>query len=109
MPPSVTVKHLWQTKNRAASRLDAKSRPAPPFRRCCCRIIIRAFNVRGDPMDKQLVAALVRAAGLEKALAEFPDDVMAAAEQSLNNAGAVKVPTDPAAEPWPPMRAGVGL
>jgi hypothetical protein len=60
-------------------------------------------------MDKQLVAALVRAAGLEKALAEYPDDVMAAAEQSLNNAGAVKVPTDPTAEPWPPMRAGVGL
>jgi hypothetical protein len=56
-----------------------------------------------------LVIALAKAAGLEKALAEFPDDVAAAASQALNNAGAVQVPTDPAAEPWPPMRAGVGL
>ena len=55
------------------------------------------------------IAALARAAGLEKALAEFPDDIAAAAAQALNNAGAVKVPIDPAAEPWPPMRAGVGL
>lgn len=60
-------------------------------------------------MDRQFVAALARAAGLEKALAEFPDDVQAAAEQALNNAGAVKFPAEPAAEPWPPMRAGVGL
>jgi hypothetical protein len=56
-----------------------------------------------------IVIALARAAGLEKALAEFPDDVRAAAEQALNNAGVVKVPADPAAEPWPPMRAGIGL
>jgi thiamine pyrophosphate-dependent acetolactate synthase large subunit-like protein len=56
-----------------------------------------------------VVAALARAAGLDKALAAFPDDVAAAAEQALNNAGVVQVPTDPAAEPWPPMRAGMGL
>jgi hypothetical protein len=56
-----------------------------------------------------IIAALARAAGLDKAVAAFPDDVTAAAEQALNNAGVVKVPTDPAAEPWPPMRAGVGL
>jgi hypothetical protein len=56
-----------------------------------------------------IIAALAQAAGLDNALAAFPDDVIAAAEQALNNAGAVKVPTDPAAEPWPPMRAGVGL
>ncbi|HEY8288544.1 MAG TPA: hypothetical protein VIG49_04685 [Acetobacteraceae bacterium] len=55
------------------------------------------------------IATLARAAGLDKALAEFPDDVAAAAAQALDNAGAVKVPTAPAAEPWPPMRAGVGL
>jgi hypothetical protein len=60
-------------------------------------------------MDRQLVEILARAAGLEKALAEFPDDVLAAAAQALNNAGAVQVPADPAAEPWPPMRAGAGL
>jgi hypothetical protein len=56
-----------------------------------------------------IVIALARAAGLGKALAEFPDDVQAAAEQALNNAGAVKVPTDPTVEPWPPMQAGIGL
>ncbi len=56
-----------------------------------------------------LIAALARAAGLDKALAAFPDDVRAAAEQALNNAGVVQVPADPAAEPWPPMRAGIGL
>ncbi len=56
-----------------------------------------------------IVIALAKAAGLDKALAEFPEDLLAAAEQALNNAGAVQVPTDPAAEPWPPMRAGVAL
>ena len=61
------------------------------------------------PIDAQLVATLARAAGLERALAEFPEDVAAAAEQGLGNAGIVLYPTDPAAEPWPPMQAGVGL
>jgi thiamine pyrophosphate-dependent acetolactate synthase large subunit-like protein len=56
-----------------------------------------------------IIAALARAAGLDNALARFPDDVTAAAEQALSNANVVKVPTDPAVEPWPPMRAGVGL
>jgi hypothetical protein len=60
-------------------------------------------------MDKDLIAKLARAAGLDKALAEFPDDVAAAAEQALGNAEAIAWPTDPAAEPWPPMRAGTGL
>jgi hypothetical protein len=60
-------------------------------------------------MDQQFLAALARAAGLEKALAEFPQDVAAAAAQALNNAGAIQFPDDPAAEPWPPMRAGIGL
>ncbi len=56
-----------------------------------------------------IIVALAKAAGLDKALAEFPDDVQAAAEQALNNAHGVQVPTDPAAEPWPPMQAGIGL
>jgi hypothetical protein len=60
-------------------------------------------------MDQQLVAALARAAGLEKALAEFPQDVAAAAAQALNNAGTIQFPDDPVAELWPPMRAGAGL
>jgi len=56
-----------------------------------------------------VVIALAQAAGLGKALAQFPEDVRAAAEQALNNAGVVRVPTDPAVEPWPPMRPGIGL
>jgi thiamine pyrophosphate-dependent acetolactate synthase large subunit-like protein len=56
-----------------------------------------------------IIIALARAAGLHKALAAFPEDVQAAAEQAINNAGVVQVPADPAAEPWPPMRAGTGL
>jgi len=60
-------------------------------------------------MDQQIIAALAKAAGLEKALAEFPEDVAIAAAQALDNAAAVQYPTDPAVEPWPPMRAGVGL
>ena len=60
-------------------------------------------------MDKELIAKLAQAAGLGKALAEFPDDVALAAEQALGNQGAIAYPTDPAAEPWPPMRAETAL
>jgi len=60
-------------------------------------------------MDKELVAMLARVAGLDKALAEFPDDVVAAAEQALGNKGGIAYPAEPGAEPWPPMRAGAGL
>ncbi len=60
-------------------------------------------------MDKDLIAKLAHEAGLDRALAEFPDDVMAAAQQALGNRDAIQYPIDPAAEPWPPMRAGTGL
>ena len=60
-------------------------------------------------MDAALVAMLARLAGLDRALAEFPDDVMAAAAQALGHREAMHPPEDPAAEPWPPMRAGLGL
>ena len=52
---------------------------------------------------------LARRAGLAKALAEFPEDVAAAAKQAADVMAKIKQPTDPAAEPWPPMRAGDGL
>jgi hypothetical protein len=55
-------------------------------------------------LDKELIASLARAAGLDKALAKFPDDVETAARQAFGNAGGFTAPTDPAAEPWPPMR-----
>ena len=64
---------------------------------------------RGQTMDKELIAKLAQVAGLGKALAEFPDDVAAAAEQAPGNRDTVAYPTDPAAEPWPPMRAGTRL
>jgi hypothetical protein len=60
-------------------------------------------------MDKDLIATLARAVGLDKALAAFPEDVALAVEQAFGNHGAIDYPADPAAEPWPPMRAGVGL
>jgi hypothetical protein len=60
-------------------------------------------------MDNELIFAMARAAGLGKAVADFPDDVLAAARQAFGNAGAVAIPADPAEEPWPPMRTGAGL
>ena len=58
------------------------------------------------PMDKATVELLARRAGLDKALAEFPEDVSAAAEQAANAAARIKAPAEPRAEPWPPMRVG---
>lgn len=57
-------------------------------------------------MDKATVELLARRAGLDKALAEFPEDVAAAAEQADTAAARIKAPADPRAEPWPPMRVG---
>lgn len=60
-------------------------------------------------MDKTMVEALAKAAGLDKALADHPADIHAAAAQALGTASVIRYPTDPAVEPWPPMRAGTGL
>ena len=60
-------------------------------------------------MDKEIIEMLARRAGLQKALAEFPDDVAAAAGQAGDVAARIKAPADPRSEPWPPMRAGEGL
>jgi hypothetical protein len=60
-------------------------------------------------MDKATMELLARRAGLDKALAEFPDDVEAAAKQAADVTSKIKPPASPAAEPWPPMRAGRGL
>ena len=59
-------------------------------------------------MEKAIIELLARRAGLDKALAESPEDV-AAAEQASGSIARMKAPTDPRAEPWPPMRAGSGL
>ena len=60
-------------------------------------------------MDTETIELLARRAGLARALADFPDDVAAAAKQAVSVLEKIKQPTDPAAEPWPPMRAGEGL
>jgi hypothetical protein len=60
-------------------------------------------------MDRAVVELLARRAGLDKALAEFPEDVITAAEQTSGSIEKMKAPTDPRAEPWPPMRIGTSL
>ena len=60
-------------------------------------------------MDKNTIELLARRAGLARALAEFPEDVPVAAKQAADVAQKIKRPADPRAEPWPPMKAGVGL
>jgi hypothetical protein len=57
-------------------------------------------------MEKAVIELLARRAGLERALAEFPEDVAAAAEQASGSIARMKAPTDPRAEPWPSMRTG---
>ena len=59
-------------------------------------------------MDKATIELLARRAGLAKALADYPDDVTAAAKQAADVAAKIKPPKT-TAEPWPPMRAGRGL
>jgi hypothetical protein len=60
-------------------------------------------------MDKETIELLALRAGLARAVADFPEDVEAAAKQAVSVLEKIKQPTDPAAEPWPPMRVGEGL
>jgi hypothetical protein len=57
-------------------------------------------------MDEKTIEALVRRAGLEKALAQFPDDVTAAANTAEKVADRVRASSasevKPSSEPWPP-------
>ncbi len=57
-------------------------------------------------MDHAVMLAIARAAGLDRALALFPDDVAAAAAQAGGNTAGFTAPASPTAEPWPPMRPG---
>ena len=60
-------------------------------------------------MDKAIIELLARRAGLDKALREFPEDVTAAAEQASSWVAKMQAPSEPRAEPWPPMKPGTGL
>jgi hypothetical protein len=58
-------------------------------------------------MDERMVEAIAQRAGLERALAEFPDDVIAAAISAAKVTERVRqssgTPSEPLSEPWPPM------
>jgi hypothetical protein len=60
-------------------------------------------------MDTALMEALAKLAGLEKMLADHPDDVAVAFTSALGHRNVMQAPEDPAAEPWPPMQAGAAL
>jgi hypothetical protein len=57
------------------------------------------------PPESQLDAlALARAAGLDKAVKQFPEDVVTAAHAAATARNAMPARADVAAEPWPSMR-----
>ena len=58
-----------------------------------------------DKTDQESeVLALARAAGLDKAIAEFRNDVLAGAKSATDARRAFTPADDPAVEPWPPMK-----
>jgi hypothetical protein len=56
-------------------------------------------------MEDAEVRKLARAAGLDKALRDFPDDVLAAAGAAEKARNDFAPPADSTSEPWPPMRS----
>ncbi len=60
-------------------------------------------------MDTVLMEALARLSGLDKMLAEYPDDLAAAFASATGHRDVMMAPDAADAEPWPPMRAGEGL
>lgn len=59
-----------------------------------------------DKMNEQAILAIARAAGLDKAIAEFESDVLAAAYSAADARSAFTPTSDPTVEPWPPMKTG---
>lgn len=55
-------------------------------------------------LDDQLLRQMAKAAGLERALEQFPDDIRAAIDQVEKQRQALRDPLAPAEEPWPPMQ-----
>jgi phage-related minor tail protein len=51
------------------------------------------------------IIAQARAAGLDKAVDKFPQDVQAAAQAAEQARKSLRAPDDATVEPWPPMRA----
>ena len=61
------------------------------------------MSVKAKESELELLA-LARKCGLEKAVHEFPDDVIVAALAAARTRSALPATRNPAAEPWPPMR-----
>lgn len=60
--------------------------------------------VKKEHRSTSEVEQLARAAGLDKALKQFPEDVAAAARSAALTRDAAGALDQAAAEPWPPMR-----
>ena len=56
-------------------------------------------------MAERDILAQATAAGLGKAVDEFPQDVLAAAQAARQARQSLCAPDDSTAEPWPPLRA----
>lgn len=54
------------------------------------------------------ILAIAQAAGLDKAIAQFRNDVLGAARSAADARSSFTPTTDPAVEPWPPMKVGGG-
>jgi hypothetical protein len=54
-------------------------------------------------MDERVIEAIARRAGLERALEEFPDDVVAAAISAAKVTERIRQSSGTPSEPWPPM------
>jgi hypothetical protein len=72
--------------------------------------MVAGSRLLGTRMDKEKADTLTaaRAAGLDKAVREFREDVIAAAAAAAHALRGFDVPDDPATEPWPPMRVSPG-
>ena len=58
--------------------------------------------------DESHALLIAEAAGLHKVIAEYRDEVLAAARAAATARKAFTAAEDPAVEPWPPMRVGGG-
>ena len=54
-------------------------------------------------MDEKIIDAIARRAGLERAIAEFQDDVVAAAVSAAKVTERIQPSSGTLSEPWPPM------
>ena len=59
-----------------------------------------------DKLSEIDVLARAKAAGLEKAVERFPDEVRSAEKAAAHARQSFAPPGDPTVEPWPPMHTG---